>query len=98
MKVTELLESLDNMLKTLIQRRLDKEEKVKLDFFWPPEATDSTFHYDGVVTQIAGNTIHSLYDPGGGEPLQNERFVLPRDADYHLTLNKSGDGWLVQKI
>lgn len=79
-------ESLDGMLKTLIQRQLDKHVPVKLDF------VENGTRYQGYVQLIRGNTLHTLYVKRGGDK-ETERYVLPLNADERFTLRKV-DGML----
>jgi hypothetical protein len=91
MKVTELLESLDGMLKTIIQQRLDRHDPVKLDFW------DEGFTYQGYITLMRGNTIHSMHTKRNGDT-ETERYVLPLDADERFTLRKIEGVWHLQGI
>jgi hypothetical protein len=84
-------ESLDGMLKTIIQQRLDKHEPVKLDF------VENHTRYQGYITLMRGNTIHSMHTKRNGDT-ETERFVLPLDADERFTLRKIEGVWHLQGI
>lgn len=96
MKVHQLLEEIRPLLLDLIKQRLDKGERVRLDFKW--SEAENALKYRGYITDIRGNTLHSMHTFDSGRA-EFERFTLPLDADDRLTLKKGKDGtWLVKKI